>query len=102
MELRQLEILLSVVETGGCLNTGQAHHVSRSAIHRQIRLLEQESGDRILVHVCRHMELTEAGQRLIALAKNIRYEVNDTIRRTADLSNLQLAACAWARVLQCS
>ena len=71
MELRQLEMLLSVVESSGYLNAGEALHVSHSAIHRQVRLLEHEIGDRILVRVGRHMELTEAGQMLIALAKNI-------------------------------
>src|SRR6185312_8085374 len=42
MELHQLQSLLAVIDSGGYAPAGKALHLSHSAIHRQIRMLEQE------------------------------------------------------------
>ena len=45
MDLRQLEILQAIAETGSFTACGRKLHVSQSAISRQIMLLEEELGD---------------------------------------------------------
>ena len=44
MDLRQLEILQAIAETGSFTACGRKLHVSQSAISRQILLLEEELG----------------------------------------------------------
>ncbi|MBO0858205.1 MAG: LysR family transcriptional regulator [Chloracidobacterium sp.] len=80
MEFRQLEMFLAVVESGGFSQAGEHLHVSHSAIHRQIRLLEYELQDRLLVRVGNHMELTQTGGIVLEHARRIRQ----------DLTNLRL------------
>ena len=46
MDLRQLEILQAIAETGSFTACGRKLHVSQSAISRQILLLEEELGSR--------------------------------------------------------
>ena len=45
MDLRQLEILQAIAETGSFTACGRKLHVSQSAISRQIALLEEELGE---------------------------------------------------------
>ena len=45
MDLRQLEILQAIAETGSFTACGRKLHVSQSAISRQVLLLEEELGD---------------------------------------------------------
>ena len=45
MDLRQLEILQAIAETGSFTACGRKLHVSQSAISRQILLLEEELGE---------------------------------------------------------
>lgn len=71
MDLQQLTMLLAVVEAGGYTQAGKALNISHSAIHRQVRLLEEEIKEQTLVRVGRRVEPTEAGRILINLAKRI-------------------------------
>ena len=52
MEFRQLEMFL------GCGGDGEHLHVSHSAIHRQIRLLEHQQHG-LLVRVGKYIDLTK-------------------------------------------
>ena len=89
MDLRQLEMLLGVVESGGYMKAGEALHISHSAIHRQIRMLEEEVGERILARTGRHVHLTEAGHILAGLAERIRREMSGARQQIEDLSQLR-------------
>src|SRR5215471_11728668 len=75
MDLRQLDMLLAVVDAGSYAKAGENLRVSHSAIHRQVRLLEHEVGDRILVRSGRRVELTETGEILQQLGRRLRQEV---------------------------
>lgn len=89
MELRQLEMFLSVVESGGYSKAGQFLHVSHSAIHRQVRILEQEIGSQLLAKHGRCVEPTEAGHLLARIARNVWQEVRDAQRQLNELGTLQ-------------
>ena len=89
MDLRQLEMFLAVVESGGYTNAGERLHISHSAIHRQIRLLEHELKDRVLVKVGARMELTTTGTLVLEHARIIRQDVTNLHRRIDEVVRLQ-------------
>lgn len=88
MEMRQMEMLLAVVEQGGYLNAGEHMHLSHSAIHRQIRLLEEELGQKLLVRSGRTVQLTEAGKVLLNFAVKVKQDVSTIEQQIQDLGEL--------------
>ena len=88
MEIRQLEMLLAVVEMHGYVQAGKHLHISHSAIHRQIRMLEQELGERIFVRTGRTVRLTETGHRLTDLARRIKLEISSVEMQIKDMQTL--------------
>ncbi len=88
MDLRQLEMLLAVVDSGSYAKAGERLHVSHSAVHRQVRLLEHEVQDRILVQAGRRVKLTETGAILASLARRMRQEVSAAERQIAGRNQL--------------
>jgi DNA-binding transcriptional LysR family regulator len=89
MEVRQLEMFLAVVESGGFSQAGEQLHVSHSAIHRQIRLLEHELHDRLLVRVGNHMELTQTGRIVLEHARRIRQDLANLRLQVGELTRAQ-------------
>ena len=89
MELRQLQLLLSVIESGGYAPAGKLLHVSHSAIHRQIRMLEQELGCPLLARSGRAVTPTESGSLLAELTLRLRQEISDAQCRVSDLNSLR-------------
>jgi DNA-binding transcriptional LysR family regulator len=88
VDLRQLEMLLAVVDAGSYAKAGEDLRVSHSAIHRQVRLLEHEVGDRILVRSGRHVELTDTGEILLQLGRRLRLEVASAERQIKERTQL--------------
>jgi DNA-binding transcriptional LysR family regulator len=88
MELRQLQMLLAVVHSGGYLKAGQSMNISHSAIHRQIRLLEEEIRDRVLVRAGKRVELTSSGKILADLASRVFLEKNNSLRQISEMNRL--------------
>lgn len=84
MDLRQLEMFLAVVENGGYAKAGACLHVSHSAIHRQVKMLENEVEDRLLYRKGRRVELTEAGQILAVAARRVRQDISDAKRQLSE------------------
>jgi DNA-binding transcriptional LysR family regulator len=61
--LRQLEILVTIVETGGFTRAAEKLHVAQPSISQQIQQLEDELGERLMFRMRnRKMFLTEAGK----------------------------------------
>lgn len=92
MELRQLQLLRAVIESGGYTPAGRLLHISHSAIHRQIRLLEQELDCRLLARSGRAVKPTESGRLLADLNLRIHQEISDAQRKVTDLNRLR-AGC---------
>ena len=63
MDLRQLEILKAVAETGSFTGAGRRLHVSQSAISRQILLLEAELNEPLFWRIKRKVKITPPGRR---------------------------------------
>ena len=58
MDLRQLEILRAVAETGSFTGAGQQLHLSQSAVSRQILLLEEELKEQLFLRLGRKIRIT--------------------------------------------
>ncbi len=64
MDLRQLGYFLSIAEHGGFAAAARARFISQSALTRQVQLLEEEIGTRLLERSSRGVRLTHAGEIL--------------------------------------
>ena len=84
MDLRQLEILQTIADTGSFTACGKKLHVSQSAISRQIMLLEEELGEPLFLRVGRQVRMTPAGEALVQLGQRVFEDVRDTLGAITD------------------
>src|SRR4029450_925271 len=78
MDLRQLEIVRAIAETGSFTGAGTRLHVSQSAISRQILLLEDEFHERLFVRLGRRVQITAAGEALLQLSHRVFNDIRET------------------------
>ena len=71
MELRQLKCLLAVSDTLHFGKAAQQMGILPASFGRQIKLLEEGLGCRLLVRTTRHVSLTEAGRQFVDRARDI-------------------------------
>jgi DNA-binding transcriptional LysR family regulator len=86
MDLRQLEILQAIAETGSFTACGRKLHVSQSAISRQILLLEEELGEPLFLRVGRRVRMTPAAESLVQLGQRVFQDVRETVGAITDQS----------------
>ena len=84
MDLRQLEILQAIAETGSFTACGRKLHVSQSAISRQILLLEEELGEPLFLRVGRQVRMTPAAESLVQLGQRVFLDLRDTVGAITD------------------
>src|SRR5215831_773215 len=84
MDLRQLEILRAIAETGSFTACGRKLHVSQSAISRQISLLEDELGEPLFLRVGRQVRMTPAAESLLQLGQRVFQDMRDTVGSITD------------------
>jgi DNA-binding transcriptional LysR family regulator len=84
MDLRQLEILQTIAETGSFTACGRKLHVSQSAISRQILLLEEELGEPLFLRVGRQVRMTPAAEALVQLGQRVFQDVRETVSAITD------------------
>src|SRR5437762_567298 len=84
MDLRQLEILRAIAETGSFTACGRKLHVSQSAISRQIALLEEELGEPLFLRVGRQVRMTAAAESLVQLGQRVFLDVRETVGTITD------------------
>jgi len=84
MDLRQLEILQAIAETGSFTACGRKLNVSQSAISRQILLLEEELGEPLFLRVGRQVRMTPAAESLVQLGQRVFNDVRETVGRITD------------------
>jgi DNA-binding transcriptional LysR family regulator len=84
MDLRQLEILQTIAETGSFTACGRKLHVSQSAISRQILLLEEELGEPLFLRIGRRVRMTAAAESLVQLGQRVFQDVRETIGTITD------------------
>jgi len=84
VDLRQLEILQAIAETGSFTACGRKLNVSQSAISRQILLLEEELGEPLFLRVGRQVRMTAAAESLVQLGQRVFQDVRDTVGAITD------------------
>ncbi len=84
MDLRQLEILQGIAETGSFTACGRKLHVSQSAISRQIALLEDELGEPLFLRIGRHVRMTPTAEMLVKLGQRVFQDVRETVGEITD------------------
>jgi DNA-binding transcriptional LysR family regulator len=84
MDLRQLEIIRAIAETGSFTAAGDRLHVSQSAISRQILLLEEELGEAVFHRIGRRTRITHAGELLLRLSHRVFQDLHDTVSSITD------------------
>lgn len=84
MDLRQLEIIRAIAETGSFTAAGHKLHVSQSAISRQILLLEDELKTPVFLRIGRRIRITPAGESLLQLSHRVFQDLNDTVATISD------------------
>ncbi|MGE0866281.1 MAG: LysR family transcriptional regulator [Vicinamibacterales bacterium] len=96
MDLRQLEIIRAIAETGSFTAAGHKLHVSQSAISRQILLLEDELKEPVFLRVGRRIRITPAGEALLQLSHRVFQDLKDT---TAGITDSQESLRGTVRLL---
>ena len=86
MDLRQLEILRAVAESGSFTGAGRRLHVSQSAVSRQILLLEAELNEPLFWRIKRKVRITPTGETLLQLAIRVFDDIKET---TASITETQ-------------
>lgn len=71
MDIRQLEIFVSVAEHKGFLSSAEKLHLSQSTVSTHIAALEQELEIELIRRTTRTFHLTPEGERLYVYAKDI-------------------------------
>lgn len=89
MFLKRLNMLLSVIEEGSYLAAGEQGNIAHSALHRQIKLLEEEVGEKILIREGRGVRLTEVGHMLVDLAGRLNAEIAATRQQIEALRSVR-------------
>jgi DNA-binding transcriptional LysR family regulator len=78
MDLRQLEILRAIADTGSFTGAGARLHVSQSAISRQVLLLEEEFNETLFIRFGRRIQITPAGEALLELSHRVFADIRET------------------------
>jgi DNA-binding transcriptional LysR family regulator len=78
VDLRQLEILRAVAETGSFTAAGHHLHLSQSAVSRQILMLEDELEEQVFLRVGGKIRITPAGSALLALSRRVFEDIEAT------------------------
>ncbi len=84
MDLRQLEILRAIAESGSFTAAGARLHVSQSAISRQILLLEEEFKEPLFIRYGRRIQITPTGETLLQLSHRVFADIRDTSESILD------------------
>ena len=78
VDLRQLEIVRMVAETGSFTAAARRLHVSQSAVSRQVLLLEEELREPLFIRLGRKVRLTGTGEALLQLSRRVLADIRDT------------------------
>ncbi len=83
IELRHLKAMAALAETGSVTRAAARLHLTQSALSHQIAALEAALELPLFVREQRPLRLTPAGEQLLALARRVLPEVEETRRRLA-------------------
>ncbi|MBS0339443.1 MAG: LysR family transcriptional regulator [Proteobacteria bacterium] len=80
MNLKQLEHLLAIADTGSFSRAAERLHLTQPALSRSIQLLEEEFGARLIDRMGRRNELTPLGEVVAERARRVVFEAEELWR----------------------
>jgi len=98
MELRQLEYFLAVVEERSFTRAAEREHVAQPAVSAQIRRLERQVGQPLLVRSRRDVRPTQAGAALLPHARAALSAVRSARQAVDDVAGLMRGTLAIGTV----
>ena len=84
MNIKQLEHLLALAQTGSFVRAADRLFITQSALSRSIQGLEEELGGKLVDRIGKRNELTPLGHDVVARARSIIHEAAE-LRRSAEL-----------------
>jgi len=93
LDLDLLRSFLSVVEAGGFTRAGERVHRTQSTVSQQIRRLEDDIGQPLLIRNGKDVTPTEAGEKLLSYARrllSLAEEARDVVARPAQEGAVRL------------
>ena len=84
MNLRHLEYLLAVADTGSFSRAAERCHITQSALSRSIQTLEDDFGARLIDRMGKRNELTPFGQTVASRARRMVLDAVE-LKRSAQL-----------------
>lgn len=88
MEIRQLKYFVGIAECGSFSEASRRFFLSQSAISQQIKSLEDEFKTTLFVRTSHKVVLTESGQMLLPLARQVLHCVSECNDRMSDVNKL--------------
>jgi len=88
IEIRHLRTLAALAESGSLSQAAKRLHLTQSALSHQLRGLESHYATPVVKRNGQTVELTEAGQRLLLLARSVLSNIQSTERDLARLANV--------------
>ncbi len=89
MEIRQLKYLLSTLRLGSVKEAAREHFVTQPAVSLQIKKLEEEIGEKLLIRSGRNVLPTQAGASFIRYADDILQRVEALQKSIQSLKSLR-------------
>lgn len=86
IDIHEMQIFLAAAETGSFSEAGRRLQLSQPAVSMQIRTLEKRLGIELFHRAGRHISLSEAGQALIPMARDL---VNRAIQVQETIASIQ-------------
>lgn len=86
MDLRRIRYFLTVAEKGSISGAAAVLHVAQSAVSRQIRLLEENTGGPLFNRSVAGVELTESGLMFLERARFIQHELQSATQDVSDFN----------------
>ncbi len=83
LEIRHLDSLIALAETGNLTRAGEKVSLSQSALSHQMRGLEEHYGFELFERKTSPLRWTRAGERLLVLAYDVKRQVRDAERDLA-------------------
>ena len=80
LEIRWIEDLLALEQEKSISQAAEVRHVTQSAFTRRIQNIENALGFQILKRYSKNIDFTEAGQVLLSSSKNIKNQLDTTIK----------------------
>ncbi|MEZ5841314.1 MAG: LysR family transcriptional regulator [Hyphomicrobiales bacterium] len=83
MNLRQLQFVIAIAETGSFSRAAEACHATQPTLSNAVSQLEEELGGRLFVRTTRHVEPTAFGGFILPYLRAV-LDARDELRKAAD------------------